>query len=148
MTKHNDVISLIDNCSREWRLLIELLAKQHGLSFLEWRVLICITQNKKIEQQQLARELNIAPNNITNITDKLVIKGFIKKMIKPTDKKIRVLALTAKKTEKAKQLLKLNSQVNSSWFSVFAKAEIDKLEKNLWKTLESIQTIRDKFISS
>ncbi len=83
----NNLVSLIHNCSHEWRQVVDRISKQYKLTFSEWRALVVITEEKGVEQQILARALNVAPNNIVNIADNLVKKGFITKKIKPTDKK-------------------------------------------------------------
>ena len=44
-----NILELIDFCSREWRQTIELIAKQHKLTFLEWRILVCISKANKME---------------------------------------------------------------------------------------------------
>jgi DNA-binding MarR family transcriptional regulator len=144
--KDLNILELIDFCSREWRQLIELLAKQHKLTFLEWRILVCICAANKIEQQVLTKQLNLLSNNTITNVDSLVKKGFLKKTIKTSDKKIRILTLTKKKEGTVKQIKKLNDQIYRSCFSRFDKEAVSMLEDGVWKTLESLREIHDKFI--
>jgi DNA-binding MarR family transcriptional regulator len=136
---------LIYCCNNEWRQVVERIAKQHKLTVSEWRCLSCIVREKMMEQQVLARELNIAPNNIGSIADSLVKKGFIAKSIKATDKKIRVLKISNKKAKLAVEISKLNDQLCRSWFSGLTKKEGSALEELLSNALGSIQAINDKF---
>jgi len=141
-----DLIEIIDLCSKEWRQLIELLAKQHGLTFLEWRLLTTIVAAKQIEQQVLCRHLNILNNNVITKIDTLVKKGYVKKTIKPQDRKIRILAITKKKEAIVKQIKKLNDQLTRSCLAKFKKQDLIALENNLYDTLEGLQKTHDKFI--
>lgn len=140
----NHLVDLIHCCSLEWRQVIERLAKQYKLTFSEWRAIVVITEGKGIEQQVLARKLNVAPNNIVNIADSLVKKGFITKKIKSEDKKIRLLQLTKKKEKQAKEISKLNQQINKSWFSAFSSKQCGAFEEALTQALSSIQSAHDK----
>lgn len=141
-----DIIEVIDLCSKEWRQLIELLAKQHGLTFLEWRLLTTIVTAKQIEQQVLCQHLNILNNNVIKNIDALVKKGFVKKAIKPEDRKIRVLTIAKKKEGIAKQIKRLNDQLTRSCLAKFNKQDLGKLESSLYDTLEGLQKTHDKFI--
>lgn len=73
--------------------------KKFGLTPTQWFVLGQIDKSRQIRPADIAGLLKVEAPLITSLTDELQKKGLINKVPHPTDKRVKLLELTAKSRE-------------------------------------------------
>ncbi|MEO0234428.1 MAG: MarR family transcriptional regulator [candidate division WOR-3 bacterium] len=79
------------------------LKKETKLTMNEAMVL-CTISEKKMDLTQLSKELYVSKPRMTKITEKLIKKGFLKKLVSETDKREKYLVLTEKGYKKIHEI--------------------------------------------
>ena len=86
---------LLHDISRFLRKRFEQRARDLGLTRSQWQVLAFLAQNEGIHQGGLADILEIEPITLVRILDKLEARALIERRAHPTDRRIRLLFMTA-----------------------------------------------------
>lgn len=79
------------------------LKKETKLSMNE-SMILCTVYEKKMDLTQLSKELYVSKPRITKLTEKLVKKGLLEKIVSETDRREKYLALTEKGYKKIKEI--------------------------------------------
>lgn len=118
----------------------EVVARQHmlaaiGLTAREWGVLH-LTHDQPQSQRVIAQALEINPNAIVAITDKLEHHGYLRRTPNPDDRRQHLLKVTPKGVEKYRLGLSAIDAMNADLFAAFSAEEVSTLHTLLLKILE------------
>ena len=95
-TDIHDIEYLICHVNSLWRRFLNSKIKNLGISGTEKRVLFCIAQNPGMTQVQIAKLLELEPQNLVRVLDRLSEEEWIEKKLDPEDRRVKCLSVTAK----------------------------------------------------
>jgi DNA-binding MarR family transcriptional regulator len=75
--------------------LVDDVLKAHGLGRSQWLALSRVREAGELPQRELQELMHVESATLTGIVDVLVSKGWLERISSPTDKRARVLRLTA-----------------------------------------------------
>jgi len=80
------------------------MSKRFGLTGPQALVMRTLLKRGPMSSAALSSALFVTASNLTGIVDRLEQKGFVARTSKPSDRRVRLLALTAEGTEQAESL--------------------------------------------
>jgi len=104
-----------------------------GLGRGRERLLSIIKENENISQSELAKIVNIRPQSLSEIVNKLVADGYVIKNISPNDKRATELVLTDEGKIRAQEFKCLREEYASNVFSSLTPEEKEQLVTLLQK---------------
>jgi DNA-binding MarR family transcriptional regulator len=111
-----------------------------GLAGIEYTILISIRHlatEKDVHVQGVADHLHLSGAFVTTITNKLMIKGLIKKNAHPTDKRRLSLTVTKQGAALLDRLAPVQSQVNDVQFDCLSAREFHALLEMVERLVDS-----------
>lgn len=118
----------ICDCSLLWRKLYSKHTNQLGLLGLERRVILVLHEHQLITQVKLAEKLEIEPQGLTRILDRMEAKGTIAKQASPTDRRAKCLQLTKAGLELYRQILEIADGLRPNILAGLSPNDVDKLQ--------------------
>jgi DNA-binding MarR family transcriptional regulator len=112
---------------RRW---VEMLA-QFDLTPTQFKVIMSLGETGALGQRQLAELIGVDPRNCVPIVDSLVERALLSREIDGSDRRRRVLCLTAKGRGLAQDLETGNAEVESKLLSPFSAKEQEALRRML-----------------
>lgn len=88
------LMALVGGISRRHGRNFEQQLKQLGVSRAQWLVMISIARNEGIQQQELARHLQMHKVALGQLVDELEDAGRVQRKVDPEDRRARLLFLT------------------------------------------------------
>jgi MarR family transcriptional regulator for hemolysin len=92
----HDIEYLMCHVNSLWRRFLNSKIKNLGISGTEKRVLFCVARNPGMTQVQIAKLLELEPQNLVRILDRLSEEEWIEKKADPEDRRVKCLSVTAK----------------------------------------------------
>jgi MarR family transcriptional regulator for hemolysin len=92
----HDIEYLICHVNSLWRRFLNSKIKNLGISGTEKRVLFCVARNPGMTQVQIAKLLELEPQNLVRILDRLSEEEWIEKKANPGDRRVKCVSVTAK----------------------------------------------------
>lgn len=118
---------LLHDVARLLRKRFEQHARDTGLTRSQWQVLAILAPNEGIHQSALAERLEIEPITLVRILDKLESRGLIERRNHPTDRRIRLLYLTAEAHPHLERMRELGDLTRSEALAGLSEEERDRL---------------------
>jgi MarR family transcriptional regulator, transcriptional regulator for hemolysin len=122
---------LLHDVARLLRKRFEQNARGSGLTRSQWQVLAYLERNEGIQQGSLADLLEIEPITLGRIVDKLQAIGFVERRPHPSDRRIWLLALTARARPKLADLKQLGDRTRGEALAGVSEADRERLLKLL-----------------
>jgi MarR family transcriptional regulator for hemolysin len=91
----HDIEYLVCHVNLLWRRFLNNKIKNLGISGTEKRVLFCIARNPGMTQVQIAKLLELEPQNLVRILDRLGEEKWVEKKSDPDDRRVKCLSVTA-----------------------------------------------------
>lgn len=98
---------LIHDVARQMRWHFDRESQGTGLTRAQWSVLAHLRRNDGVQQQALARLMDISAMTLARHVDRLEQEGWVERHDDPDDRRAKRLYLTAEATPKIKQLQRL-----------------------------------------
>jgi MarR family transcriptional regulator for hemolysin len=102
----HDIEYLVCHIALLWRRLLGIKIKSLGINITEKRILFCIARNPGLTQIEVAKLLDLEPQNLMRSLDKMEKLGWIVKKQDPKDRRVKCLSVTP-------QAKKIISQINT-----------------------------------
>ncbi|CAN5769062.1 MarR family winged helix-turn-helix transcriptional regulator [soil metagenome] len=118
---------LLHDVARLMRKRFEQNARELGLTRSQCQVLAHLARNGGIQQGALAEILEVEPITLTRILDRLEEAGLVARSAHPTDRRIRLLNLTAAAHPLLEQIFAIGAQTRGEAMEGIAEAERDRL---------------------
>jgi len=112
----NDFGFLIYDVARQMRWKFDHESQGTGLTRAQWSVLAHLRRNDGVQQQALARLMDISPMTLARHVDRLEREGWIERHEDPEDRRAKRLLLTAKASPKINQLQRLAEKLMKQAF--------------------------------
>ena len=135
----HDIEYLICNVAMLWRRLLNAKIKTLGISGTEKRVMFSIACYPGLTQVQIAKRLELEPQNLVRLLDKLEAQDWIAKKADPQDRRVKCLYVTEKANQIIGQIKQLGNAVKPEIL-----AGID--EKKLIQMVESLTAIKSNLV--
>ena len=90
----NEIEYLICDVGFLWRKRNNLLARELGMCVLDRRILIKLELSPGITQVELAERIEVEPQSLTRIIDRLEKKAWVERQTSPDDRRAKCLFLT------------------------------------------------------
>lgn len=133
------LVELIDSI-KDIRFIIQAYFKKQlknndlGITVEMLEVLMVLSRNKQINQQQIADRVRKNKTNLTPIIDKLSAKNLVQRQEDSTDRRNKLISLT----EKGQTLCKMYARMFEEFYTNFLK-DVDV--QNLNKTISMLKKI-------
>lgn len=128
-----------------WRRLFNIILKPIGLPTNERRALVETKRNPGLTQIELARKLDIEPQNMLRVLDRLEAKEWIIKEDDPADRRAKRIYLTASAEPILQEMLQLGAELHEKAIEDITVEELkacqDCLEKIRKNLLESTKVV-------
>lgn len=131
-----DIEYLICHITLLWRRIINNKTKHLGITSTERRALCCIDRNPGLTQIQIAGLLELEPQNLIRVLDKLEKLNLIKKCPDPDDRRNKCLFVTEEAAHLVTQLRSINKSIKPQILSSLNPNETQQL-------LDRLAVIRD-----
>ncbi len=132
-----DIEYLICHIGMLWRRLINARVKAElGLSDLEKRVLCCVARQLGNTQIQIARILDIEPQNLTRVLDQLAARKLIERRENQRDRRAKCLYLTPAAEEIFEKVCLLSKEIQPDVLRGIS-------DKNIRATVQDLNIIRE-----
>jgi MarR family transcriptional regulator, transcriptional regulator for hemolysin len=103
---------LIHDVSRLRRTLFDKWLSPLGVTRSQWWVLAFLSRNDGMAQTELAEELDVGKVALGALIDRLEEAGFVKRILDPTDRRVKRVVLTKQSKGLIDTLREKNSQFN------------------------------------
>jgi DNA-binding MarR family transcriptional regulator len=130
-SNHRTLGFLVHDVARLLRKRFEQNARGSGLTRSQWQVLAYLERNEGIQQGSLAELLEIEPITLGRIVDKLEAMGLVERRPHPSDRRIWLLALTARARPKLADLKRLGDRTRGEALAGVSEADRERLLKLL-----------------
>jgi MarR family transcriptional regulator for hemolysin len=94
-SKNREILFLISDVGRLLRTYADQKARHFGMTRAQWAVLLRLERREGLNQSDLAEDLDIQPITLTRLVDRLCDSGLIERRPDPTDRRAKLLYLTA-----------------------------------------------------
>jgi DNA-binding MarR family transcriptional regulator len=118
---------LLHDTARLLRKRFEQKARALGLTRAQWQVLATLARNQGLHQGALADILEIEPITLVRILDRLQAAGLVERRLHATDRRLRLLHLTAAAHPILAQIQELGRQTREEAFAGIAAEERARL---------------------
>ena len=135
----SDIEPLVCHVAMLWRRLVGLRIKNLKVSITERRVLYCIMRHPGLTQVQIAKKLDLEPQNLLRILDKLEKNKWITKCIDPKDRRIKCLKITPESKKIISQIDKITAEVKKE---VLEDVDLKKIQT----TVDNLGSIRKNLL--
>jgi DNA-binding MarR family transcriptional regulator len=124
---------LLHDVSRLLRKRFDRRARTIGLTRAQWSVLAHLSRNEGINQAALADILEIEPITLVHQLDKLEAAGWIERRLDASDRRVRLLHITAGGRKILDKMHELGAETRAEALSGISAAEHDALIETLLK---------------
>lgn len=132
---------IVERIFQFYRLIkseVDCSYSQEKLSLIQLHIIFFVKNKKEVSHKQLAEMLNVSLPTTTDLTDRLVKKGFLIRVHSSKDRRIVFLRLTKKGEEAIKKLKEINDQKLKERFERLTNSE----KKTLLELLEKLLKVR------
>ncbi|MBV2182206.1 MAG: MarR family transcriptional regulator [Castellaniella sp.] len=117
------------------------VARQHGLSISEWRVMASLADGNLISIGDLAQLTVTKQPTITRLLDRMESKGQVERVPHPSDRRITLVHITPDGSQTIKRLIELAQEHENQVLEPFGLTRAEELKKTLRQiiTLHTVQ---------
>ena len=122
---------LIHDVSRLRRTLFDKWLSPLGITRSQWWVLAFLSRNDGMPQTELAEELDVGKVALGALIDRLEEAGFVKRMLDPTDRRVKRVVLTKQSKGLIDTLREKNNQFNDHILKGISREHIEVTTQTL-----------------
>jgi len=122
---------LIHDVSRLRRTLFDKWLSPLGITRSQWWVLAFLSRNDGMPQTELAEELDVGKVALGALIDRLEEAGFVKRMLDPTDRRVKRVVLTKQSKGLIDTLREKNNQFNTRILKGISREHIEVTTQTL-----------------
>jgi MarR family transcriptional regulator, transcriptional regulator for hemolysin len=122
---------LIHDVSRLRRTLFDKWLSPLGITRSQWWVLAFLSRNDGMPQTDLAEELDVGKVALGALIDRLEEAGFVKRMLDPTDRRVKRVVLTKQSKGLIDTLREKNNQFNDHILKGISREHIEVTTQTL-----------------
>jgi DNA-binding MarR family transcriptional regulator len=97
-------------------------------------------RGREMNQRDIENEFQITNPTVTGILNRLEKKGFVKRTVHPADKRQRIITITAKSSERERELEKKITVIEERIVTGFSREEQTQLRNFLQRMLKNLKT--------
>lgn len=121
---------IVELASCQARLLTPAL-KEAGLSWSSFSLLATVAGSDEISQTDLGQEMGLAPATLSESVSEHVRLGLLRQVTSPTDKRVKLISVTAEGTRKLRQVLPTIHWIDSLYDEPLGAAGSKQLAQDL-----------------
>jgi DNA-binding MarR family transcriptional regulator len=121
---------IVELASCQARLLTPAL-KQAGLTWASFSLMAVVAGSDEIAQSELAQELGLAPATLSESVAEHVRLGLLRQVTSPSDKRVKMISVTAEGTRKLREVLPAIHWIDSLYDEPLGPAGAEQMAKNL-----------------
>lgn len=87
---------LLDDTARLFRRAFNARTRSIGITALQWRVMAYLLRNQPLRQSEFAEIIEVEPITLSRMIDRLVSADFVERRPHPSDRRAKLLFLTAR----------------------------------------------------
>ncbi len=135
---------LVCHVAMLWRKLLNERVRALGINGMERRTLVAVADYPGATQIQIARLLDVEPQNLGRALDDLMAQGFLEKRVDPADRRARCLFVTIKGKKLLKRIHELNCALKPGILTGLAETEHRKIAQHLGSMRSNLQALLGK----
>jgi MarR family transcriptional regulator for hemolysin len=136
------IVALIRENARLYSQLFSKRFKELSLTPEEARALTYLGAHEGGTQKRLADAMHVQPIVLSRLLDRLEAGGWIERQAYPTDKRAKILFLTAEGKVALRQIRAINNSLEQRLVLEFSTDEIEKLSENLRITQNILNSMK------
>lgn len=113
-----------------------LVARQHGFSISEWRVMASLADGNLISIGDLAQLTVTKQPTVTRLLDRMETKGQVERVPHPSDRRITLVHITPEGSRTIRHLIELAREHERRVLEPFGLARAEELKKTLRQIIQ------------
>lgn len=134
----HDIEYLICHIASMWRRLVGIKIKALGISTMEKRVLFAIARHPGLTQVQIANLLELEPQNLIRILDRLENQAWLEKRANPQDRRAKCLFVTREAKKMITQIRTLSQDIKPQILAGMDEVKIHTIVSQLTDIRENL----------
>ncbi len=128
----------LTRAANSYQVHLERGLKKIGLDIPRWRVLMCLTENTSMGISEMADLVIAKLPTIVKVVQRMEADTLVSISTREADARIREVRLTPKGTAARDAALTLATRIHDRCFMSYSKAEIHRLNTELFKLCDSL----------
>ncbi len=112
------------------------VARQHGFSVSEWRVMATLAGGEPVSIGRLAQVATLKQPTVTRMLDRMAAKGHVERLPHESDRRITLVRITTAGERTVKQLMDLAREHETRVLEPFGLASAEALKTTLRRMIE------------
>ncbi|EYD74789.1 Transcriptional regulator, MarR family [Rubellimicrobium mesophilum DSM 19309] len=138
---------LIHNVSHLLKREFERVARPHGLTLLQWRVLGHLSREDGLTQTVLGARLESSPMTISDVVERLEAAGLVAREVDPSDSRAKIVRITIEARGLVEKMRDVAAEVYERALDGIEEADraaMDRALTRIASNLEDTKTRKDK----
>jgi MarR family transcriptional regulator for hemolysin len=138
---------LIHNAASLLKREFERVARPHGLTLLQWRVLGQLSHEDGLTQTVLGTRLEVSPMTVSDVVERLEAAGLVVREVDPSDSRAKIVRITPAARVLADKMRVVAAEVYERALDGIDEADRAAMERALTRiasNLEDPKTRKDK----
>ncbi|MFW9851061.1 MAG: MarR family winged helix-turn-helix transcriptional regulator [Candidatus Thorarchaeota archaeon] len=117
--------------------------KEYGIDIGpgQGRIIFSLWKEDGIPISELARRTSLGKSTLTDLVDRLVETGHVKRENHPSDRRITLIQLTDSAKEMHTKYTQVSKEMTDLFYRGFSSVEIDNLESSLQRLLSNLEDV-------
>ncbi len=142
--ERDDVGSMFMEIQRHWRSILDKRLRPLGLSQAKWRALLHLSKSKNgLTQTDLAAHIGIETPTLVRLLDRLQKDGWVKRCESPSDRRCKVVRLTAKAAKVIRHISKTAQDLRDELFSGVSRKDLVAVVRVLSKIKARAESVHN-----
>jgi len=133
-----EIFEKINDISRIFKIKINSELKKRDITYSQFLILNEVYDKDYVSQKEILNKLGIRGATLTGIIDNLFKKGYIRRVVSKTDKRVRNICITDFGIKKYGECKSIVDGIKSKVLIEFSVKDAKKIDKLLEKLIESI----------
>lgn len=141
-TEREVLFQLVDT-ARAMRTFMDHCARQHGMTWAQWAVLLRLERREGMTQVEMADALEVAPISLMRLIDRLCEHHLVERRPHESDRRANRLYLTSKGRTTLARLAPLGRDITGQLLAGFGDVEARELLQRLLRIKDNIRSAAD-----
>ncbi|XDA99205.1 MarR family transcriptional regulator [Sulfitobacter sp. LCG007] len=117
----------------------ERVAKPHGLTLTQWRVIGELSRTGAMRQVELGSAINASAMTVSDVADRLEAAGLVVRGVDPLDGRAKTVELSPQGREKLVRMREISAGVFDKALAGIAPSDIEAMTRALARIVENLE---------
>ncbi|MYM56929.1 MarR family winged helix-turn-helix transcriptional regulator [Thalassovita mangrovi] len=140
-----NIAAMLHEATLLMRRRFESAARPQKLTLMQWRFLGTLARKGAMRQVALGEAIKASPMTVSDVAERLVAAGLIRRDTDPDDSRAKIVALTESGERKTEIMRDISAAVFADAFDGVSEADLEALQRALPRIIENLGgTLPDK----